>query len=276
VGIFDKFERKLEGAVSGAFARAFRSSVEPVEIASQLQTELDKHAAVVTRGRTIAPNDFHVELSSSDYDRLGSMGVSLAAEFVGVLEEHAQEQRYAFAGPVRVELERQPDLDTGLFRIRVNTTTAAVRPPEPARAAAPTPASTQTPAPEHALAPRPESAQPAQQAQVTEFPRRLPEPIRLALYFNGTPNIIRAPGAMIGRGSDCDIRIDDPGASRRHAEIRLVPIGQQVSIQIVDLGSTNGTRVDGERIDSAELHDGSKVTIGNTVMTVLTVTTDRR
>jgi hypothetical protein len=203
------------------------------------------------------------------------MGVSLAAEFVGVLEEHAQEQRYAFAGPVRVELERQPDLDTGLFRIRVNTTVAErTAVPEPRREPAPPaaqPAPTPAPVPQPTAVPV-SAPEPERPAPISEFPRR-PEPLQVTLDVNGQRYAIRAPGAMLGRGSDCDIRIEDPGASRRHAEIRLVPIGRQVSIQIVDLGSTNGTRVDGERVDAAELHDGSKVTIGNTVMTVIT---DRR
>jgi hypothetical protein len=234
VGILDKFERKLEGAVSGAFAKAFRSSVEPVEIASHLERELDAHAAIVSRGRTVAPNAFHVELSPNDYQRLATMGVSLAAEFAGVIEQHAQQQRYAFTGPVHVELERHDDLDTGLFRIRAEVAATVSTPagPEPTRAAV---------------------------EQAAAF-----------LDVRGHRQPIVAPGILIGRSPECDLRIDDPGVSRRHAELRVTYSHEGMHIEVVDLGSTNGTRVNGQRVDSAYLVDGSTITIGNTTMTVVT------
>ena len=234
MGILDKFERKLEGAVSGAFAKAFRSSVEPVEIASHLERELDSHAAVVTRGRTIVPNDFHVELSPNDYQRLATMGVSLAAEFAGVVQEHAAQQRYTFTGPVRVELERHDDLDTGLFRIRGEVASTMSSP----TGAAPTPAAVD---------------------KAAAF-----------LEIAGRRQPIVAPGILIGRSADCDVQIEDPGVSRRHAELRVLHSHEGMHIQVVDLGSTNGTRVNGQRIDTAYVVDGSTITIGNTTMAVVT------
>lgn len=233
MGILSRFERKLEGAVNGAFAKAFRANVEPVEIASHLERELDQNAAVVTRGRTIVPNDFHVELSAHDYDRLAAMQVSLASEFAGLVQEHAAQQRYTFTGAVRVELERHDDLATGVFRIRsdVAAHVSVYGGQEPSAAA-----------------------------------------VRRAAAFldvNGVHQPIVAPGLLIGRGDDCDLRIDDPGVSRRHAEVRITETYGLPEITVVDLGSTNGTKVEGHRVDTATVQDGSRITIGNTTMTVV-------
>lgn len=239
MGILNRFERKLEGVVNGAFAKAFRANVEPVEIASHLERELDQNAAIVTRGRTVVPNDFHVELSPQDFDRLSGMPVSLAGEFAGVVQEHAVQQRYTFTGPVRVELERHDDLATGVFRIRgeVAATVSTYSGQEPSSTA-----------------------------------------IRRAAAFlevNGSRQPIVAPGMMIGRGEDCDLRIEDPGVSRRHAEIRVTDVRGVPDIMVVDLGSTNGTRVDGRRVDTIPVQDGSRITIGNTTMTVVVVMQER-
>jgi len=235
VGILDRFEKKLEGVVNGAFAKAFRANVEPVEIASHLERELDQSAAVVTRGRTIVPNDFHVELSEHDYDRLATMQVSLASEFAGIVQDHAAQQRYTFTGPVRVELERHEDLATGVFRIRseVSASVSTYGGHEPSATAI---------------------------RRATAF-----------LEVNGRRQPIVAPGLMIGRGEDCDLRIEDPGVSRRHAEVRVLDVDGEPEITVVDLGSTNGTRLDGQRVDTAPVQDGSRITIGNTTMTVVVV-----
>src|SRR5260370_13424488 len=80
VGVLQRFERRLEGMVEGAFARAFKSEVEPVEIASAVQREMDDRAAIVAQGRTLGPNDFVVELSGADHDRLEAYPDNLAIE----------------------------------------------------------------------------------------------------------------------------------------------------------------------------------------------------
>jgi len=219
--------------VNGAFAKAFRANVEPVEIASHLERELDQSAAIVTRGRTVVPNDFHVELSTHDYDRLVALNVSLAGEFADVVRKHAEQQRYSFTGPVRVELEQNDELATGVFRIRGDMA-----------------------------------------AQVSTYSGHEPPPKAIAratafLEVNGIRHPVNAPGLLIGRGQDCDLRIDDPGVSRRHAEVRVsfdtgVPV-----LTVVDLGSTNGIKVDGHKVDSARIGAGSRITIGNTTMTVV-------
>src|SRR3954452_13790634 len=138
MGVLDRFEKGIERAVNGAFAKAFRSEVEPVEIASALRREVDDHAAIVARDRTLAPNTFVVELGQGDHERLGEWEEALSEELAGLLREHAQQQRYSFLGPISVSFEEAEDLDTGLFRVRSNSTKGPSAPGStPPSAAAP-------------------------------------------------------------------------------------------------------------------------------------------
>ena len=102
MGLFDRVEQRLERAVNGAFARAFKSEVQPVEIASAIRRAMDDRAAVLGHGRTIVPNLFTVELSDTDYDRLGGYDEELENELVAAAQEHAESQRYQPGGPLQV------------------------------------------------------------------------------------------------------------------------------------------------------------------------------
>ncbi|MGL4174212.1 MAG: FhaA domain-containing protein [Actinomycetota bacterium] len=121
MGMFDRFEKGIERAVNGAFAKAFRAEVQPVEIASALRKTADERVAVVSSGRALAPNVFVVELGATDYDRLIDYADELGKEFAVNLEEHAQQQGYAFVGPVTVTFVEVPELDTGVFRVQAST-----------------------------------------------------------------------------------------------------------------------------------------------------------
>lgn len=237
MGMLDRFERGIERAVNGAFAKAFRSEVQPVEVASALRREIDDRAAVVARNRTIAPNTFVVELGEADAERLGEWEDALSDELAAVVTEHAGQQRYAFVGPVTVSFEQADDLDTGVFRVR-SSTTKGPRPAGPAPAAAP-------------YAPPADHAQPAAAPSV-------------ALEVDGRAVPVTGPVTVIGRGAEADIVVDDPGVSRRHAEVRV----DGGRIRVVDLDSTNGTYVDGERVRTGDLTDGSRITVGRTRIVV--------
>ena len=121
MGVLGRFEKGIERAVNGAFARAFRSEVQPVELASAIKREADDNASVVGRNRTIAPNDYVIELGPADHRRLAQWEEALGDELSTVLNDHALQQRYAFVGPVRVRFERSEELDTGVFRVRSRT-----------------------------------------------------------------------------------------------------------------------------------------------------------
>src|SRR5262245_59103513 len=121
MGVLKRFEQRLEGLVNGTFAKVFKSEVQPVEIAGALQRECDNNATIWNRDRTVVPNDFVVELSASDHDRLSPYAAQLGDELAGMVRDYAKQQRYTFMGHVKVHLERAEDLDTGLYRVRSRT-----------------------------------------------------------------------------------------------------------------------------------------------------------
>lgn len=232
MGVLQRFENRLEQMVSGAFARAFRSEVQPVEVAAALQREVDNSAQILSRERRLVPNNFHVELSPADHDRLSQYSTTLTQELTDMLREHAEEQSYVFTGPVSISLDRDESLSTGMFHVR----SAAV--------AGVTPSSSQ---------------------RVTETSVRRAD---VVLEVNGMRHPLEPPGLVIGRGGDADLRINDPGVSRRHAEFRVTRGVDRPSVSVVDLGSTNGLYVNGQRVQQAQLDDGGVVKVGNTSMTV--------
>lgn len=250
-----RFERRLEGIVSGVFARAFKGDVEPIELAAALKREIDNTARILSRDRRLVPNHFTVELGPGDFDRLNAYGRTLNHELANELRDHADIQRYTFSGPIEIELTQQDDLPTGKFRV-VSATTGNQR-PQP-RQPAPLPPDDGATVLQSAPVPPPAAPSPARRGHP-----------QVMLEVNGRRRPINPPGVVLGRGTDADIQINDPGVSRRHAEIRLMPEGPGgVRVVLVDLGSTNGTLVNGRRAAEAELVDGSTVRIGNTTMTL--------
>jgi hypothetical protein len=121
VGLLDSFEKGLERAVNSAFAKTFRSGIQPVEIASALRSELDKKAAVVSRDRILAPNTFTVRLSPADDERISALGDALTHELDTLVHAHAKAQGYSFAGPVTIVLRQDDELSTGTLRVESST-----------------------------------------------------------------------------------------------------------------------------------------------------------
>jgi hypothetical protein len=117
VGLLDSFEKGLERAVNSAFAKTFRSGIQPVEIASALRSELDKKAAVVSRDRILAPNTFTVRLSPADDQKMAALGDALGEELDTLVQRHAKAQGYSFAGPVSITVQRDDQLSTGTLRV---------------------------------------------------------------------------------------------------------------------------------------------------------------
>jgi hypothetical protein len=224
VGGLQRFEERLERAISGVFARTFRSAVQPVEIAAALQRELDNKAQVLSRQRRLVPNTFQVDLSPGDLERMAPYTTSLADELTDQLQEHADSQGYVFPGPIRIAFTADDDLGTGRFTVLSKA-----------------------------------------EASVTANVPRDSRPSRAVIEVNGTEQPLVPPGLVVGRGSEADIRINDPGVSRRHAQF-LITTGPQGSteIEVHDMGSTNGIRVDGQKVARSRLRDGSRVQVGHT------------
>jgi hypothetical protein len=250
MGVLDRFEKGIERAVNGAFARAFRSEVQPVEIASALRKAADEKAAVVGRGRTLVPNAYVVELGRSDHERLQMYADALPGELAGNLRAHAEQQGYSFVGPVSVEIEQVAGLDTGVFTVR--TATVKERRPEYRPAEPP-------PVPRDPDVPTPAARRYAVDPVAAQAPSHRPY-----LEIDGHPYPLVGAITVLGRGDDADVVLDDPGVSRQHAEIRVRAEGPRLQATLHDLGSTNGTYVNGERAGAVQLDDGAAITLGRT------------
>ncbi|MGW7022698.1 FhaA domain-containing protein [Streptomyces decoyicus] len=268
MGVLKRFEQRLEGLVNGTFAKVFKSEVQPVEIAGALQRECDNNATIWNRDRTVVPNDFIVELSTPDYERLSPYSGQLGDELSSMVRDYAKQQRYTFMGSIKVHLEKADDLDTGLYRVRSRTLASSSSQDAPAAAdrsaAAPrgsSPGGGHVSPPPMPSSPPPGSAQPVPR---TAPPGAGPQPAaqtRRWIEINGNRHQISRPTLVLGRSTDADVRIDDPGVSRRHCEIR---VGTPPTIQ--DLGSTNGIVVDGQHTTRATLRDGSRIVVGSTTI----------
>ena len=235
MGGLQRFEHKLEQVISGAFAKAFRSAVQPVEIAAALQRECDNNAQILSRERRMVPNDFHVELAQTDLDRLSPYDTTMARDFTEQLEDHAEQQGYEFPGPIRIEFEAADDLTTGRFRIR-SSAQAQVRSPTPR-------------APRHAGdGASSRSRRPAAPAAPARHRRR---PRHRGRHPDQRPGHEPPPHRV-------------PGRRVRRVDARRSGCATS--------GSTNGMLVDGHRVTSTSVRDGSEVKIGNTTLTVRIVT----
>lgn len=247
MGIMERFEQNIERVVNGAFARAFRSSVQPVELGSGLRREVDSKAVTVARDRVIIPNAFTITLSEDDYERFHDGESALVDELSRELNEHARVQRYTFAGPIMIRFQSERHLETGVFHIvssqhRQNPTQAPVM--------------------------HPERAQPAAQAPQRVQPERVARPVlpgQHALLVNGRSHPLENGVTVLGRGSDADVLIDDTGVSRHHAQVRV----NSHTLTLEDLGSTNGTFVNGRRVHTQTIQAGDEITIGRVTLQVI-------
>ena len=268
-----QFERRLERLVEGVFARAFRGSLQPVEIGRRLTREMDLRRTMAPRG-TLAPNRFTVVLSPSDRDRFAPIEGELISELEDVAREHADAERYVLLGPISIEMETDDDLSAGMVLVSGEMAKAAAAVPDQARAVGAV--ADPSPRPGGAVAgpiadPSPRSGGPA--AGAVPDPRFGPGPA-------GQPSLVLPDGhrielgtkpLVVGRLPDSGLVLTDPNVSRYHAEIRLA-LGltrdlQAPEYEVCDMGSTNGTKVNGIAITGAQvLQAGDTVTVGATTM----------
>jgi hypothetical protein len=255
--VLRSIEHRIESLVTGIFGRAFRSHVQPVELARKLVKEMDDHRTV-SLSRVYVPNEYHLYLSPGDREQFAGYEEGLLLELADYLAEHARREGYALTSRPRIVLQEDADLALGEFGIA----TRLVQPPAaPDRPAAPQPAAPQpvTPVPPpvvpvdggtKVIAPEPDMP-PAPAA---------PAAPRAVLLVNGERHALGPGGLVIGRARDCDIVVDDPSVSRRHAEVRP----QEGGFGVADLGSTNGTLLNGEPVETAPLTAGDRITVGRT------------
>ena len=326
MGRLQRIEHKLERAINGAFAKAFRAEVQPVEIASAVRRAMDDRAQTLAKGRTLVPSSYTIELSPTDYERLTTYEADLREELLAAADEHAESQRYRPQGPFEVAVRRGEDLETGVFRITPEALKEAEaaevrRPAKGAPAGKPaTPQVFGRPESERrreetesrsaevydyergdyergdsergdseradrgdsrrADASRVDREQPERErpeAPVIKATKRTPPPRpassrpetvkptdRPWLEINGERYPLIHARTILGRDTGAQIVIDDPNVSRRHSEVRVTTDGPHLVANIRDLGSTNGTWVNDERVTSLHLHARDRIRIGQT------------
>ena len=202
MSVLDRFEKSVEGAVNGVFAKFGSKDLQPVDLSSALEREIDKEAMPVTRDRTVAPNEYRFKLSTPDFNNIVEWGAeALANELADNLTQYAKDQHYAFVGPVVVIFEEDLDLTKSNFKLTSESVQGNTVPV-------------------------------TTDAQTEDCPM---------LEIGEHQYLLTESKTIIGRGSDCDIVIDDPGISRKHLEIDITDNG----VIARDLGSTNGTYVEG-------------------------------
>jgi hypothetical protein len=248
MSVLRSIESKIAGLVEGTFSRAFRSEVRPVEIARKLAREMEEHRTF-SLSRTYVPNEYRVFLSSRDRERFADYEDALSSELTGYLLEHARRERLVLMSRPMVQFETDDRLGLGEFGIQ-----ARVVNPEP---------DDDAPLPEEEASGR---------TMVYSTAGRVAEPLeerartrqQTALLLVGGKRLVVGPGgATMGRSRQCDVTVDDPNVSRQHAEVR--PRGG--SWVLNDMGSTNGSRLNGHRVDGSEvLKPGDEIELGTTVL----------
>ncbi len=210
--VLKSFEDRLERLVEGMFSRAFKSGLQPVEVGRRLIREMEASRTVDVSGRALAPNRFVIRISEEDHQRFAEFQNSLIAELAATVRGYAAQENLSFIGRVSVELQADPNIRVGMFRLHPS------------------------------------------------YDERLPEvePDGWLEGLDGVRYRLKNGVMSIGRMSTGDIVLSDPNVSRRHAELH--PLGD--TYQLVDLGSTNGCKVNGQRIERQVLVDGDELTFG--------------
>lgn len=264
MSVLRAIESKIEGLFEGVFGRAFRTHVQPVELARKLAKEMDEHRSVSV-SRVYVPNEYTLYLSPTDRAQFAAYEGSLVGELQEYLAEHARREGYALLTPPRVLLQSDDDLAMGEFGI---ATRVAQPGEEPAAApvslpAPPLPAAVPAPAvpvaepPAATMVYRPEVPLAAGDGPPEEVVRE-----RVTLTVDGRTIPVTTGRVVVGRSRECDVRVEDGNVSRRHFE--LVQDGPTAWV-VADLGSTNGTEVNGRRVSGRKrLDDGDRILIGGT------------
>ena len=245
MSVLRNIENRIEGLFEGVFGRAFRTHVQPVELARKLVKEMEDHR-VVSVSRVYAPNEYVIYLGPSDRQQFESYEESLRTELQDYVAENARRERYELLSPPVVKFETDDDLEMGEFGIATRMVQgAAPKPGEPPSE------------PEHGATMVYRKPVETEAVSVEELGlgREL-----VSLEVNGTKHELDGIETTIGRSKDCDIQLADPNVSRKHAEVRQ----EGAAYWAIDLDSTNGMEVNGRRQKRAKLRQGDRITLGST------------
>jgi len=238
-----QIEHKIESLFEGIFGRAFRTHVQPVELARKLAKEMDE-GKTVSVSRVYVPNEYSIYLAPDDREQFSSYEASLVDELQQYLAEHARREQYALLSEPHVAFNTDADLAVGEFGIATRMVQPRGAPALPEQPVGATMIYRPTQQPTAAAS-----------AQELGVEREV-----VTLNVNGTRHELTKQRTTLGRSRDCDVQIEDASASRRHAEVRQ----EGTSYWVVDLDSTNGIEVNGMRTKRAKLQHGDRITIGST------------
>jgi FHA domain-containing protein len=239
MSVLKSLESKIAGLVEGAFGRAFRSELRPVEIARKLAREMEEHK-VVSVSKTYAPNEYHVYVSAQDRERFADYEGALVKELAGYLLEHARLEKLALISRPEIAFHVDDRLSLGEFGIQARMV-------QPQDAAHPEPTQGEV---GHTMVYSADRLRP---------PEAGPAPTTAVVVAEGRRMVVGRTGATIGRSRDCDIVLADGNVSRRHAEVLPTEGGWSVN----DLNSTNGVVLNGRRIAGATpLKAGDRIELG--------------
>ncbi len=295
MSLAQRFERRLENLVGSAFARVFKGQVEPVEIGAALQREAADKRNVFpgsghggADGSVMCPNRYRVTLSPSDHERLLPWEAQLTVSLSELVQEHLDENGWTTIGDVEVVLALDPALHTGVFgvssrmepgappRLRPHDSLSIPIAADPMAGAVPPPPpvvyqqpSYAPPPPryedQYAAAPAPSyGAVPEYADAGRPGDRGAVRTVTTSLVVDGTSDRLelRVGANLVGRGTEADLQLLDQGVSRRHVEVDF----DGVNAICFDLGSTNGTTVNGHEIgqQAVTLQHGDVIRIGHT------------
>ena len=255
MSVLRSIEHRIESLVEGVFGRAFRSHVQPVELARKLAKEMDEHKTV-SISRVYVPNEYVLYLAPNDRKEFASYEASLLTELADYLSEHARREGYSLLSTPKVSMEEDEDLQMGEFGIA----TRLVQPPKEQakpKSEAPEPVVGGT----KVFTPPPSATAAVSAAEAEEL--GLAHEPRARLNVGGKPYELSRDVVVLGRSRECDITLDDSNVSRRHAEVRR----ENGNWFVVDLGSTNGIEVNGKRTDRAKLEHEDRILLGRTEVT---------
>jgi hypothetical protein len=248
MSVLRSIEHKIESLFEGVFGRAFRTNVQPVELARKLVKEMEDHR-VISVSRVYVPNEYSVYLSPADREQFTSYEDSLISELQDYLAENARRESYVLLSRPTVQLETDEDLTVGEFGIATRMAQGVGADEEDEQVPQVEPGAT--------MVYKPKTPVPTEEVSPEEL--GLGREV-VTLTAEGVRHEVEKRRVVIGRSKDSDVQLADANVSRHHAELRQ----EGAAYWVVDLGSTNGMEVNGKRIKRAKLRQGDTITLGST------------
>ena len=245
-------ERSIENVFDGVFSRAFKSGVKPLQIGRRLLQVVDANREVDAQGRRVVPNSYLVQLAPTDREGFADLEPSLVQELTAALREYITQEGYHVDGKARVALHTNTSLRKGKFDIECRNIVP------------------------DAVSSESESA--PVDTSYMQSPETPPAPVLTVVpgqsTFDAPPAVLTLPGGqrielheghyVLGRHLENDIVLNDTNVSRRHAEF-VCAAGE---VAVSDLGSTNGTKVNGVTVTGQQLlQHGDVINFGTAQVT---------